>query len=47
MFTKEASGSAMIDALMAAFNAVSLLSLNPAAGNGASFQEFLSAPIIV
>jgi phage terminase large subunit-like protein len=47
MITKQASGSAKIDPLMAAFNAVSLLSLNPAAGNGASFQEFLSAPIIV
>lgn len=36
--TKQASGTAKIDPLMATFNAVSLLSLNPA-GSGKSFWE--------
>ena len=36
--TKQASGTAKIDPLMALFNAVSLMALNPA-GAGKSFWE--------
>lgn len=43
--TKQASGSAKIDPLMATFNAVTLMALNPEAV--ASLDAFLSAPIIV
>lgn len=37
--TKQASGSAKIDPLMSTFNAVSLMSLNPAACGGKSFWD--------
>jgi len=47
MITKQQSGSAKIDPLMAMFNAVTLMSLNPAASEDADFKEFLRAPIIV
>jgi len=47
MITKQQSGSAKIDPLMAMFNAVTLMSLNPAASEDANFKEFLRAPIIV
>jgi phage terminase large subunit-like protein len=40
--TKQASGTAKIDPLMATFNAVSLMSLNP---EGQNIDDFLSAPI--
>jgi len=43
--TKQASGSAKIDPLMATFNAVTLMALNPEAA--ASLDAFLSDPIIV
>ncbi len=39
LITKQASGTAKIDPLMATFNAVSLLSLNPAARSGSSVYE--------
>lgn len=45
LITKQASGFAKIDPLMALFNAVSLLSLNPESrGN---IQDFLSNPLIL
>lgn len=45
LITKQASGFAKIDPLMALFNAVSLLALNPAAqGN---LDEFLTNPLIL
>lgn len=47
MITKQQSGSAKIDPLMAMFNAITLMSLNPAASDDANFKEFLRAPIIV
>lgn len=39
LITKQASGSAKIDPLMAMFNAVSLMAMNPAAAGGKSFWE--------
>lgn len=39
--TKQASGTAKIDPLMATFNAVSLMALNPAAGAGTIQQGFV------
>ena len=46
MITKQASGSAKIDPLMALFNAVTLMMANPEASQSADFNEFLRAPII-
>jgi phage terminase large subunit-like protein len=46
LITKQASGSAKIDPLMALFNAVSLMAMNPPASQSADFNEFLRAPII-
>lgn len=45
LITKQASGSAKIDPLMATFNALTLLSLNPDAS--ANMDGFFSNPIIV
>lgn len=45
LITKQASGSAKIDPLMALFNAVSLISLNPEALGGSS--GFYDNPIMV
>lgn len=42
--TKQVSGKAKIDPLMATFNAVSLMSLNP---EGQNIDDFISAPITV
>lgn len=42
LITKQASGNAKIDPLMATFNAVSLMSLNPASEN---IDDFLNDPI--
>lgn len=47
MITKQQSGSAKIDPLMAMFNAVTLMSLNPQASEDADITGFLRAPIIV
>jgi phage terminase large subunit-like protein len=47
LITKQASGTAKIDPLMALFNAVTLISLNPEINDSAQFNQFLSAPIIV
>ncbi|HEY8606622.1 MAG TPA: terminase large subunit [Noviherbaspirillum sp.] len=44
LITKQASGTGKIDPLMATFNAVSLMALNPAAAG--SLDDFLSNPII-
>lgn len=46
LITKQASGSAKIDPLMALFNAVSLMATNPPACADANFDDFLRAPII-
>ena len=46
LITKQASGSAKIDPLMALFNAVTLMMANPEASQSADFNEFLRAPII-
>ncbi|MBV2207435.1 MAG: terminase large subunit, partial [Pseudomonas sp.] len=46
LITKQASGSAKIDPLMALFNAVSLMAANPPASTDANFADFLRAPII-
>ncbi|MET0332560.1 MAG: terminase large subunit [Dyella sp.] len=43
--TKQASGSAKIDPLMATFNAVSLMALNPSSAQH-DFSDFLSSPVI-
>jgi phage terminase large subunit-like protein len=42
--TKQASGSAKIDPLMATFNAVSLMSLNPV---GQNIDDFIRNPVVV
>lgn len=44
LITKQASGSAKIDPLMAVFNAVSLLALNPEAQDG--LDAFLDQPLV-
>ena len=43
--TKQASGVAKIDPLMAAFNAVSLMALNPAS-LGQSFNDYINSPLV-
>ena len=45
LITKQASGSAKIDPLMALFNAVSLMAMNPAASPDIS--DFLSNPLVL
>lgn len=45
LITKQASGSAKIDPLMALFNAVSLMSLNPEASANNEFFEYLRNPV--
>lgn len=47
LITKQASGFAKIDPLMATFNAVSLMSLSPAARSNDDFMEAIRNPIIV
>jgi len=44
LITKQASGTAKIDPLMALFNAVALLSLNPESMGG--LDDWLSNPIV-
>lgn len=45
LITKQASGTAKIDPLIAVFNAVHLLSLNPPGTDAGSFDDFLANPI--
>lgn len=47
LITKQASGSAKIDPLMALFNAATLMALNPPPSEDACFDEFMRSPIIV
>jgi phage terminase large subunit-like protein len=47
LITKQASGSAKIDPLMALFNAVSLISLNPEGRGNDDFMAAIRNPIIV
>ena len=47
LITKQASGSAKIDPLMATFNAVTLLSLNPEGRGNDDFMDAIRNPIIV
>lgn len=47
LITKQASGSAKIDPLMALFNAVSLISLNPEGRGNDDFMAAIRDPIIV
>ncbi len=47
MITKQAAGTAKIDLLMALFNAVTLMSMNPAGDNLEAFNDFLSNPLIL
>ncbi|MFK9079612.1 terminase large subunit [Pseudomonas neuropathica] len=47
LITKQASGSAKIDPLMALFNAVTLISLNPEGRGNDDFMEAIRNPIIV
>lgn len=45
MITKQQSGTAKIDPLMALFNAVSLLATNPESRDG--FNDFLMSPVVI
>lgn len=45
VITKQASGTAKIDPLMAMFNAVTLMSLNPDARG--AFDDFLRSPVVI
>lgn len=47
LITKQASGSAKIDPLMAAFNAISLLAINPPSLGNEQFMQAIRDPIIV
>lgn len=46
MVTKQASGAAKIDPVMATFNAAMLMFLNPVAARGGNIGDFLAAPIV-
>jgi phage terminase large subunit-like protein len=45
MITKQQSGTAKIDPLMALFNAVTLLATNPESRDG--FNDFLKSPVVI
>jgi phage terminase large subunit-like protein len=45
--TKQSSGTAKIDPLMATFNAAELMSRNPAGANEAAFDDFIRRPLSV